>query len=550
MFVKLNKFMLVGVLVVLIYGGCAGAAGVDIPHLKKAGRAVQLIVDNEPYVMLAGEVHNSSSSSLEYMEPLWDKFVSLNLNTVLTPVSWQLIEPEEGRFDFTLVDGLISGAREHNLRLVLLWFGSWKNTISCYVPDWVKKDTERFWRIERDSPRELRERWGFGKIPEVISALCEEAWEADKRAFAALMRHLRQVDGDRHTVIMVQVENETGLIGDSRDRSAAAEKAFSGQVPKELMRYLERHKDTLIPELHKIWSVSGFRKSGTWTEVFGSGPEADEVFMAWHTGRYVDAIAAAGKAEYPLAMFANAWLIREELNELPGEYPSGGPVSKMMDVWRAAAPNIDILAPDIYWPYFKSICAKYTRSGNPLLIPEAKRDDEPERKVLYAVGEHDALCYAPFGIDNKDFSSEHPLAQSNKMLSEIMDLIIKNQGTGNMRAFLEYEEEGTTVDIGRYRFNIDYDVKEKVGSGCGLIILLSEDEYLISGLDFKMTFGSNDKELPRAGVLSVEEGRYEKGRWLAGRRLNGDEIHHGSILFARRFSANQMPLFKVRFYCY
>jgi len=524
----------------------------DIPHLKKTATATQLIVGNEPFVMLAGELHNSSSSNLEYLEPVWNKLVLLNLNTVLAAVTWQSVEPEEGKFDFTLLDGLIAKAREHDLRLVLLWFGTWKNTISCYVPDWVKKDRDRFKHAQRKSPRKLRPKWGFGEKLEVISPLCREARDADKRAFAAMMRHIHKVDADKHTVIMIQVENETGLLGDSRDRSAPAEKAFGQPVPKELIQYLQRHKGSLIPELHTIWARTGFRTSGMWTEVFGEGPDTDEIFMAWHVGRYVDEIAKAGKAEYPLPMFVNTWLMREELNELPGEYPSGGPVSKMMDIWRAAAPSIDLIAPDIYWPYFKTVCAKYTRSDNPLLIPEANRDTEPERKVFYAIAEHDAICFAPFGIDNQHFEPEHPLGQSYKLLSSLMHLITKCHGTEKIRGFLQYKEKGQAINIGDYRFNISYNREPEQGhSGCGLIIALAPDEFLIAGLDFVVSFGSNNKDLPHAGILSIQEGRFEEARWIPGRWLNGDENGHGTDLgFLSELATERFPVRKVRLYCF
>ena len=579
MFSRIINVILTVSSVLLFCSGYAESASseTDIPYLKKAGKAVQLIVDNEPFVMLAGEVHNSSSSSLEYMEPIWDKLVLLNLNTVLAPVTWQQTEPEEGKFDFRIVDGLINAARAHNLRLVFLWFGSWKNTISCYVPDWVKKDTERFKRIKRNSPLTLRERWGFGKKLEVISPFCEAACEADKQAFAALMRHIREVDGDKHTVIMVQVENETGILGDSRDRSLLSEEAFSKPVPSELLQYLQNHKDSILPELREIWAINGFRTNGNWTEVFGDGPYTDEIFMAWHIGRYVDEIAKAGKAEYALPMFVNAWLINEDLKglpdklpeqleniskpsvpltELPGEYPSGGPVSKMMDVWRAAAPNIDILAPDIYISHFKYICSKYTRSGNPLLIPEANRKTEPASKVLYAVAEYDAICFAPFGIDNKDFSSEHPLGRIYKLLNDLMHVIGKYHGTEKMRGFLEFDEENTTIDIGDYRFNIDFKSPymqevEDAGKGCGLIIATTSNEFLITGLDFLVTFASNNKELPHAGILSIEEGRYENEKWVPGRVLNGDETGHGTELgFPSELARNGLPIRKVRLYCF
>jgi beta-galactosidase GanA len=266
-------------------------------------------VDGKPFLMLAGELHNSSASSLEYMEPMWDKLVALGLNTVLATVSWELVEPQEGQFDFSLVDGLVEQARRHNLRLVFLWFASWKNAWSTYVPAWVKKDMARFPRAQDKS----------GRTTGAVSPLCAEAMKANAIAFAAMMRHIRRIDEGHGTVLMMQIENETGLLGSSRDFSPHANEVFAGAVPAELMNYLAARKDSLIPELRKIWETAGFKSSGSWSEVFGTGPDADEIFMAWHIAKYIGNAAKAGKAEYPLPMFVNAWLIQHDGQE-PGKY--------------------------------------------------------------------------------------------------------------------------------------------------------------------------------------------------------------------------------------
>ena len=315
--------------VTLVYG-----AQSIFPHLRKQGTATQLVVDGQPFLIRGGELGNSSSSSLEYMRPIWPKLAALKLNTVIIPVDWELIEPAEGRFDFNLVDGLIQEARRHQLRLVPLWFASWKNSMSCYAPAWVKTNQQRFPRAQDKAGRGM----------DILSPFSKENLDADARAFAALMRHLRQVDGDDHTVIMVQVENEIGMIPDSRDRSAIAKRLFHQPVPQELMNYLEQHKDTLIPEFRAAWADAGLKTRGTWEEVFGQGPGGDEIFMAWHFARYVNHVAELGKAEYPLPMYVNAALIRPGYQ--PGQYPSAGPLPHLMDVWRAGAPQIDFLSPD------------------------------------------------------------------------------------------------------------------------------------------------------------------------------------------------------------
>ncbi len=304
----------------------------SIPHLEKRGAVTQLIVDDKPFLALAGELHNSSASSRQYMRPIWPRLARMNLNTVLAVVTWDLTEREEGKFDFAVVDGLIEDARHYNMRLVILWFGSWKNGESSYPPYWVKTDRNRFPLVQNAA----------GKPLNILSPLGAASRDADALAFAALMRHIRQVDGEQHTVIGIQVENECGVLGDSRDRSPAANEAFGGPVPRQLIEYMQQHKATLIPEFRKVWEAAGAKTAGTWEEVFGRELETDEIFMAWNYAQYVGRVAAAGKAEYPLPMYVNAWLV-QRTGEKPGSYPSGGPVAQVHDLWRAGAPHIDFL---------------------------------------------------------------------------------------------------------------------------------------------------------------------------------------------------------------
>jgi len=392
----------------------APSARDDIPHLAKQGAVTQLIVEGKPFIMLGGELHNSSASSLDYVKPIWPRLAALNFNTVLASVSWELLEPEGGRFDFTLVDGLVQAARDHHLRLGLLWFGSWKNGVSSYVPAWVKTDTRRFPRVKNRK----------GESIEVLSTLAESNREADSRAFAALMKHLREIDRQQQTVILIQVENEVGVLGDSRDHSELADAAFAKPVPEELIGYLQKHKAEVGPELRSYWETAGGKSSGTWSEVFGQG--ADEVFMAWNYAKYIGSVVSAGKAEHALPMYVNAWL-----NPLsggrPGQYPSGGPVAKVHDIYRAASPQIDFYSPDIYPADFRGYCQAFTRNGNTLFIPETGPDAASPSKALTALIEFNGIGFCPFGIDS--LPPDHVLGPTYKFLGDLMPAIAAHQET-------------------------------------------------------------------------------------------------------------------------
>jgi hypothetical protein len=526
-------------LCVLAVSGVSAQTGPlsSIPHLEKRGNVTQLIVDGKPLLALAGELGNNSATSLEYMKPVWPRLAAAHLNTVLAALSWAMFERSAGKFDYTLIDGLIHDARQQHLRLVFLWFGSWKNTWSSYVPDWVKKDFQGFPRVQ------LRD----GSGTERLTPLSETNRDADARAFAAFMRRVREVDGEAHTVIMIQVENEVGVIPDARDHSPAANAAYDQPVPKDLMDYLQKHKETLIPELRAKWQTAGFKSSGNWEAVFGLGLATEDLFMAWHYARYIGKVVEAGKAEYSLPMYANAALIRP--NYAPGQYNSGGPLAHSMDIWRAGGPQIDFLAPDIYFD-FKDWCARYDRSGNPLFIPEAAGGAQGAANVFYAIGQHNAFGFSPFGIDRGIGGAESELAQSYDVLSQLAPLILDNQTKGGVAGvLLEELTPSQKVRLGDYTLNVtpsaaggrrplsapaaSPQAPQAAQSPYGIFIATKPDEYFMAGSGLTITFAPNTPGPPIVGLATVEEGRFADGRWVPGRTLAGDDTGQGNNVSLR-----------------
>jgi beta-galactosidase GanA len=525
------RFLAVGVLVAAL----SRAQDLNAPYLRKQGAATQLMLDGKPFLMLAGEIHNSSSSNLEYMKPIWPRLAMIGLNTVLTPLSWELIEPAEGKYDFALVDGLLEQARQNKLRVVFLWLASWKNGMSSYPPLWVKQDTRRFPRVVEN-----------GNEVEILSTLGTGTRDADAKAFAALMHHIREADGRAHTVLMMQVENEVGVLGDTRDHSAAANKAFESAVPKELTAYLQEHHAALFPELRELWEENGAKRSGTWAEVFGDSPRADEIFMAWNYSRYVNYVAAAGKAEYPLPMYVNTWLAYQDAT--PGDYPSGGPQPRVIDIWKAAGGAIDIYSPDIYQANFEEWCKVYNRAENPLFIPEATGGAAGEQNVFYAIGQHDAMGFSPFAIDSsKDAKSD--LGTSYDVLTQLAPLILEHQGRHEIAGFLlDRRKQSTSFVMNGYLVTVSLDDSfgQRAEKGYGLMIASGANEFMGAGSGFRVAFKPRSpSEQAHAGIGDVEEGTFQDGRWVAGRRLNGDENDQGQYW---RFSPQGVHIEKARVY--
>lgn len=514
-----NKFLFI---LLLFFCSSKVFAVENIPYLKNNGGAVQLMVDNKPYMMIAGELHNSSTSTIDYMKSIWDKMVKGNLNTVLAAVSWQQFEPVEGTFDYSLVDAMIKEAEQRNLKLVLLWFGTWKNGESSYTPDWVKKNIKRFFRVKDKE----------GKDIETISPFCEEIRKADCKAFKSLMSYLAKNDTN-HTVIMIQPENEMGIFQDI-DYSKAALKAFNEEVPTKLIEYIKNNERKLEKQLLTSWIDNGRKNEGNWVEVFGDNPYTKEFFMASQYASYVNDVAGSGKEVYSLPMFVNAWIIQTP-NQLPGQYPNGGPVSRVLDIYKALANNIDVLCPDIYLPDFKNEVAKYIRYDNPLLIPESKY--EPGR-AFYAFAECDALCFAIFGIE--DYTDNMLLQETYKILGDLHDIILKNQGNGKMKGFLKYNNKSEKIVFGDYVFSVEY--KNNDEPAFGMIIQTENDKFIISGMNFDIKLSSL-KENKTAYFLQIWEGDYNKGEWEPLRLLNGDETLHNSRFMApgRWKDGNRLP---------
>lgn len=528
------------------------AAPSDVPHLERRGAAIQLIVDGKPFLILGGELHNSSSSSVAYMKPIWLRLAAMHLNTVLVPVAWETVEPQEGKFDFSVVDGMLQGARDNHLRMAILWFGSWKNTYSSYVPGWVKQDASRFARVQTAD----------GRGTERLSAFCAACRDADAKAFARLLQHLRETDSGQHTVLFLQVENEVGVIPQSRDHSAAANAAFNADVPQTLMHYLTEHRANLDTTLRAAWETAGGKTSGTWRQVFGNGSLTDDLFMAWAYASYIDRVAAAGKAAYSLPMYTNAALVRP--NYEPGQYNSGGPLPHSLDLWKAGAPKLDFLSPDIYFNEFAFWAGSYARGDNPLFIPEAVGGASGSANALYAFGQLKAIGFSPFGIDGG--ANDDSVSNTYGELARLAPLVVQKQADGGIWAMViesDQQRGGGRLRIGDYIANMTVASSTIAGlSGTAtvapanrisaLFMQTGPSEFLVAGSgDEQLTFTSDRPGLPIVGIESIDElFVQEDGSFVPGRRLNGDENGQGQSLRLTSGDLAQGKLYRIRLYRY
>jgi beta-galactosidase GanA len=533
-----------GTLVVLLSGflSCAVVARAsELPRISKSGDSGQLIVDGKPYLILGGELGNSSAGTAAQADNILPRLAAMHVNTVLMPVAWEQVEPSEGAFDFSILDHWIDNAREQHLHLVLLWFGSWKNSVSSYVPAWMKQDPERFPRAETADGDDL----------EILSTLSTETLHADSAAFSALMKHLKEKDGNQQTVLMVQVENEVGYLGIGRDRSETANRLFEGPVPPQLMQELQKNRDLLSPELRAHFNPAG----KTWSTAFGD--VSDEVFMTWNYARFIQTVAEAGKREYPLPMYVNCQLPAP--GERAGQYPSGGPHPYYLEVYRVTAPSLDFYSPDIYWPNFEYWIDRYRFNGNAVFVPEARMDSAPYN-ALYAYGEAKAFGFSPFGIESVQASPDSESASAGigdvyEVLSELSDVLLPGQASGDVRALVLHKDSPRptrTVALGGYLLDAalsrTWPARTLATDDGAMIAIQSKpNEFYIAGSGLTISFARDpDTDNKLSGIASIEEvSRDANGGWITQRWLNGDQNNQGRQL---SMDPHRMRIYHVKLY--
>lgn len=502
-----------------------------VPHVETKNGRHALIVDGAPFLILGGQVNNSSN----YAAPLataWPVLDRMHANTVEVPIAWQQVEPREGQFDLSFLQTLLDQARAHDKRVVLLWFGTWKNTSYSYTPDWVKLDAKRFPRMKtRD-----------GKDHGVLSAHGAETLKADTRAFVKVMEYLRDHD-PQNTVILVQPENETGSYRNPRDYSAEANRLFAQAIPAELAK------------------KTG--KRGTWAEAFGA--QADRAFNSWYVARYVNAVAVAGKAVKPLPMYVNAALAGPSNVPDPDGVASGGPQQDVLDIWKAAAPALDFAAPDLYDRSSDNVSLyleKYARADNALMVPEIGNAREFARFFYEALG-RGAIGFAPFGMDatgyfnfplgarDLDAATMDAFALPYGMLKGIARdwaRIAFTRPTWGVAKPDDNKPRSTTLggwqitaSWGEWQFGMKEWTflktdpapwgAEKIGGVA--VAQLSDNEFLVVGDHVRVTFAPVEGSAPNGLMLRTEEGSFVDGKWQATRVWNGDQTDYGLNLIDR-----------------
>ena len=518
-------------------------------------------------LILGGELSNSAATSVEDIDEVMPRMKALGLNTVLVPAYWELMEPTEGKFDFTLIDSTIQQARNLQLKVVFLWFGAWKNSMSCYAPLWFKQDMKRFPRARTQQ----------GKPLEIASCFSENVFQSDNKAFEALVKHICKTGSD--VVTMIQVENEIGMLEDARDHSPLAEEVYQKGVPQELISYLKKNQKKLHP-----WLKARFDAKGkTWKEVFGNDIYTDEIFMAYYYAKYVGRLCETARKYTQMPLYVNAAM--NSRGRQPGQYPSAGPLAHLIDLWHYGAPKLLCLAPDIYDTGFKGWADQYALPNNRLFIPESRCCENSGARAMYAFGEHQALGFSPFAIDQASPKETESVTKAYYLLRQLLH--INSQKSWGLLFDQEdkeriIENDGMVITC-RHYFTLPWDPRATDGStwpeGGAILQKLANNEYILAGTGIVVTFASAYEKTHeqqqvlgedgfvaagtqnssvksqvssfkgvRKGIASVDEVSIdEEGRMHYQRRLNGDQDHQGRHV---RIACGEWKILHVKLYDY
>jgi len=511
-------------------------------------------VDGKSFFPIGGQSCNSSGYNDKESESAFKVINILHGNTLEVPVYWDQVEPQEGQFDFTSVDGLLASALHHGVKLILLWFATWKNGNMDYAPSWVKKNPQRFKRVISPTGGDI---WN-------LSSHCLANLEADMKAFTALCRHLKMKD-IKQTVIALQIENESGIVGSDRDYGTEAQNLFDRPVPAKLVTLMKKSGKGPI---YDLWQKAGGLKTGTWPQMFGW--EGGELMTAWSIASYIDSIAQSGKAVYNIPMYINVWLMEQAWWNIPGEsYPSGGAVTRVLDIYKWFTPHLDIIAPDNYlqdMEGFKHICAAYARDDNPFFMPETAGD----QNMFRAIADYNSIGNFFFGVEyilNEDGMVRpecQTLVDNIRCTSAVIPLLLKYQGTGNIHAVIQDDQlPAQTLDLGDFIGLVEFGEKQapyigkdwrhtsaiwlskaqtRTKPGCGLVIQVGRNEFYITGSNYRLHLRPKPTlartQIPLlladgtakllAYYVTVDEGHFDrKGEFINDRRRNGDEISRG-----------------------
>lgn len=524
-----------------------------IPSLQIMNGKTCLVQDGEPLILLCGELHNSTASSVSYMEEqkTFDNLKAIGLNSVIATASWELVEPTEGKYNFTEVDYVIKAARERQMKVIFIWFGAFKNPFMTYAPTWVKKDVKRFPRAKDEKGADL-------EMPCVLS---ENMMKADAKAYCAFLSHVKEVDFDR-TVVMIQIENEPGIRGTARDYSSLAEKAWKANVPDQLISYLKTHDGSLKADVQKAWDDNGKKVKGSWEQVFGKSLTEDDgtnpilnqtehFFTAYHYAKYLDYLSSEGKKVYALPTFTNASIFG--IASRGRSLGNGCSIPEFFDLYAAGAPTLDILTPNSYMQQIDQICEAFVWNGNPILIPES---GVSALRGIYVIGEWDAIAFSPFGIDSFAAGASSSLSDAQKnffdgydVLAQMDPIIRENIGKDSMRAVYLYNGHASdTIEMGDYTITCTYgrrgfDIgammapamggngpqgdrpqQEPRFEGAALFVQVSPDVFYMVGDGVNASFSVKEGiKTSYCGYDNIYEGEFVDGKFVPGRLLNGDE---------------------------
>jgi hypothetical protein len=475
-----------------------------IAHFEELNGRKAFFVDGKPFIILGLQWDCDGCYTPEDMDPFFEHGEKMGLNTASLLLYWKEIEPVKGEYRFEMLDHRIEMARKHNMKIVLVWFGSYKNGNLTYAPDYIRFDHKTYTKV-------------IDKHGKVHTNFCcptaRETHRRDELALIEVFKHLKEVDSETHTVILFQMENETGIFGTDR--------CYCGSCNEE------------------------YKKNDYEKEY---GVRAGEYFTAQCIAEYCDSLTKTVKDIYPLPVYMNAWLNKVHANERAGfDYPNGGPVPDVLEMYFKTIKYIDCIAPDIYQfsrRDFEYFCKAYSIHNNPLFIPECATGmgTRTARNIFYAIGDYAAFGYDPWAInrccpgfmttplvttvDGRWSDEAYELHKSYKVINDAMEPIVMAQNTPNIKTIVQEEgENGILLKFGDIDAEVTYE--HPANTARGLVIRRSKDEFIVIGGGFHIRFSREGGK--KVSIATVESGKFEGEKWVSSHVLSSERVPYHPI---------------------
>jgi hypothetical protein len=469
--------------------------------MQEANGHLLLYVDGHPFAALASEVPwwdlrpGDAGQNLGVYDYLYAAAEKMNLNAIKVPVKWAMVEPQEGRYDFSYVDHAKQTAEKYHLKLVLDWFGHYASNDGNiygdlagqqYAPLYIIQDEARYPRaVDADGAAHHN----------AISYEYDPVIKRESLAFRAFMQHIKEIDSSAHTIVMVQFENEISVFGSDRKNP----KLWRDHSPVANQTFAEKH----------------------YTD--------DLKYSAWRlSSHWLRPVSDAGSAAYPIPLFHNY------VGGTIEDWMVGGAPGEDVATDLENCPNVSFIGVNLYVPEdvsadaLRAALSRFKVSRNQPAITETNSGPGlvAPRLAFLALGEFGAPIFAPWAL-NVSYPADYApyvlpdgtlangaftLRDAYGALSKASEQILWYATTDKLAVFMPKipgQRWSETRNVSGFALAVS-------GSGDGQAIVIhpSGHEFLVVGYHAEVDLKDGEFVWPAMQSLHVEDGHFSGGQWI------------------------------------